>query len=130
MKKTVPRSTDQNRLMWQRLTDWAQQDSRYTFDGQRLDPHDFKELLMAAFKREVRLTPNLENNGVVYLSRSTSRLLKDQMSEFLEFIAAEGSKRGIVFRDTPPTPAVPRNEDELRAALKASVELTKGSGHV
>ncbi len=90
--------------MWGRLTDWAEQDERYTLDGERLGPHDMKELLMAAFKREVRLAPNLDGTGIIHLSRHTSGLTKDGMNQFLEFIAAEGTKRGIIFRDTPPNP--------------------------
>lgn len=130
--KVPGRSVEQNRLMWDMLTAWAEQDERYTLDGHRLDPYDMKEVLMAAFQRDQnRLTPDLENKGVVYLSRSTSRLSKEQMARFLTFIEAEGAMRGIVFKHIPPVvrlmpngvPEPARNEDELRAALKASAGL-------
>src|SRR5271157_3315654 len=98
MKREPVRSADQNRLMWQMLTEWAVQNERYTLGGERLDAHDFKELLMAAFKRETRLAPSLDGKGVVFLSRSTSRLSKDQMIQFITFIEAEGLMRGVVFR--------------------------------
>lgn len=127
MKREPIRSIDQNRLMWQMLTDWAAQEKRYTLNGEPLDAHDLKELTMAAFMRETRITPSLDGKGVVFLSRSTSRLSKDQMNQYITFLEAEGLSRGIVFRHIPPDPQpiVPRNEDELREALRLSVEATK-----
>lgn len=124
MKREPVRTVDQNRLMWQMLSDWAAQDERHTLEGERLDAHDFKELLMAAFKRETRLTPSLDGKGVVFLSRSTSRMSKDQFSQFVTFIEAEGLMRGIVFRHIPPDPMVPRDEQELRELLRLSANLT------
>jgi hypothetical protein len=90
------RTTDQNALMWSRLTEIAAQ---IPYHGLRLSADDFKLLFLDALKREVRMVPNLDGNGFVSLGRSSSDLSKDEMSQLLELIAAFGAQHGVVFRE-------------------------------
>ncbi len=93
-KRTLP----QNDRMWQLLTDIAEQ-VRWPPGpgGIRLTPDDWKLIFLDALKREVRMVPNLDNNGFVNLGRSSSDLSKDEMGELMELIEAFGAKYGVKF---------------------------------
>lgn len=95
----VIRSLDQNAKMWPMLTDFAQQVA-WPIDGVYilLDTHDWKALLTAAFEKEVRMAPGL-NGGTVMLGASTSGYGKAKMSEFIEFMYAEGTTRGVIWSE-------------------------------
>jgi hypothetical protein len=66
-KRTLP----QNDRMWAMLTELAQQQS---WHGQKLSPEDWKLIFLDGLKREIRMVPNLDNNGFVSLSKSSSDL--------------------------------------------------------
>lgn len=96
------RSTDQNDLMWARLTELSRQ---LDWHGQKLKAEDWKLLFLDALRREVRMVPNLDGNGFVSLGRSSSDLSKDEMSDLLELIGAFGVQRGVTFQDMEREPA-------------------------
>jgi hypothetical protein len=90
------RSLPQNDRFWASLTDVAEQAK---YHGLKLSPDDWKALFMDALKREVRVVPNLDGNGMVALGRSSSNLSKEEMGDLLEIIYAWGSANGVVFQD-------------------------------
>lgn len=90
------RTTDQNALMWDLLTDIAKQ---VPWHGVKLSADDFKLIFMAALNQEMRLVPNLEGTGFVNLGRSSSKLAKAEMSDLIELIFKFGAERGVVFFD-------------------------------
>lgn len=94
--KEAKRSTDQNSKLWASLTDIATQ---LPWHGIKLSPDDWKLLFLDALKREVRMVPNIDGNGVISLGRSSSDLSKAEFSDLLEIIAAFGANHGVVFHD-------------------------------
>lgn len=95
----VIRSLDQNAKMWPMLHDFATQvmwpiDGIYIF----IDEADWKAILTAAFEKELRMAPGL-NGGTVMLGARTSQYDRRKMSEFIEFMYAEGSERGVVWSE-------------------------------
>lgn len=92
--KKPQRSAAQNAKMWACLTDIA---SQLTHHGQRLSTEDWKLLFMDALNREMRMVPNLDNNGFVNLGRSSSDLSVPEMSELIELIHVFGAQHGVVF---------------------------------
>lgn len=95
--KASKRSLDQNSRMWAMLTDVATQ---LPWHGLKLTPDDWKLVFLDALKREVRLVPNIEGTGFVNISRSSSDLSKDEMSQLIELIAEFGARHNVKFHDT------------------------------
>lgn len=93
--KAARRSTDQNALLWQRLTEVSQQLEWY---GQKLSPDDWKDIFSASL-RKARVVPGIDPGTVVPLGMRTSDMSKQEFSDLLELIAAFGAERGIKFRD-------------------------------
>jgi hypothetical protein len=94
--KGPKRSVPQSDKMWAMLTEVATQ---LPYNGLRLTPDDYKLIFLDALKREVRMVPNLDGNGMVSLGRSSSDLSKEEMSDLIELIAAFGASHGVVFQD-------------------------------
>lgn len=67
--------------------------------GLKLSVDDWKLLVMASLKQEMRLVPNLDGTGFVNLGRSTSKLTKDECTQLIELIAAFGANHGVKFQD-------------------------------
>lgn len=86
------RNLEQNALQWVLLAEISKQ---LEHCGMKLSSEDWKALLTAAFENEVRMVPNLNNNGFVMLGARTSKYSKKKFSEFIEFIYAAGSERGV-----------------------------------
>lgn len=93
------RSLAQNSRLWAMLTDVATQ---VKWCDQVLRPDDWKLLFLDALRREVRMVPNLDGNGLVALTRSSSDLSKEEMSNLIELIMAFGAQHGVVFHDGAP----------------------------
>ena len=94
--RAAKRSVPQNDRMWAMLTDISQQ---LAWHGQKLRADDWKLVLLAGLKRELRIVPNIDGNGFVNLSQSSSDLSKAEMSEFIELIFAFGAQHGVKFQD-------------------------------
>jgi len=94
--KAPKRSLDQNARMWAALTDIATQ---VKYRGLKLTPDDWKLVFLDALKREVRIVPNLDGTGFVSLTKSSSDLSKQEMSDLLEILTAWGVQNGVVFHD-------------------------------
>jgi hypothetical protein len=90
------RSTDQNAAQWPILEAFAKQ-LKWPVNGRMvyMDKTDWKDVLTAAFKREhVRIANGLEG-GVVLLGMRTSKMKKDEFSEWLDFLKATAAMRGV-----------------------------------
>lgn len=96
-KRTLP----QNDRFWSMLTDVAQQ---LAWHGMRLTADDWKLVFLDALKREIRIVPNINGDGFVNLSRSSSDLSKDEMSDLMEIISAFGAQHGVIFHDPGSLP--------------------------
>lgn len=94
--KKPRRSVPQNDRMWAMLTDVATQ---IAWHGVKLTPDDWKIIFLDALKRELRVVPNLDGNGIVNLGRSSSDLSKEEMTDLIDLIHAFGAERGVVFHD-------------------------------
>lgn len=98
----VARTLDQNAAMWASLHDFSTQVDYpvINLDGSRgrANEEDLKVILTAAFERETRMAPGL-NGGTVFLGARTSRYGKKRMGEFLTFVHAEGSQRGVIWSE-------------------------------
>lgn len=94
--KAPKRSLDQNSKMWASLTDVAEQ---VVWHGQKLTTDDWKVIFLQGLKQELRVVPNLENNGFVMLGRSSSDLSKEEMSLLIELILCWGAEHGVTFHE-------------------------------
>lgn len=104
--KSPKRTLPQNDRFWAMLTDVAQQ---LVWHGMRLTADDWKLVFLDALKREIRIVPNIDGNGFVNLSGSSSDLDKDEMSGLMEIISAFGAKHGVTFHDTGDIPSLSPN---------------------
>jgi hypothetical protein len=95
--KEPKRTTEQNSRFWAMLTDVA---SQVEHCGRKYSPDAWKILFMHACGREVQFIPALDNKTFIPWGQSSSDLSKSEMSELMEFIAAWGAERGVVFQDT------------------------------
>lgn len=88
------RSLDQNRLMWPLLTDFSQQVEHF---GNKYTPDQWKDILTAAYQGCIDYAPSLDGKGLVAFGVRTSQWPKDTFSQFIEFVFAEGSERGVIW---------------------------------
>ena len=94
--KAPRRSTDQNALMWARLTEIARQVEWY---GVKLTAEDWKDVFSASL-RKARVVPGIDPETYVPLGMRTSDMTKEEMTSLLDLIDAFAAERGIVFSDT------------------------------
>lgn len=87
------RTDAQNKLLWPILTAISTQVEHC---GLRLSPDDWKDLLTARYRSDVRLVPNLDGNGFVALGMRTSNMTKAEFSEFLEAVFAFCAEAGVM----------------------------------
>lgn len=96
----LKRTLDQNAAMWATLRDFVAYVPWMVTDagGKQVlaDTADMKDILTAAFEQETRMAPGLRG-GVVMLGARTSKYGKRKMGEFLTFVHAEGTERGVVW---------------------------------
>lgn len=95
--KLETRTQAQNRLMWPILTAFSRQ-LQWPVDGRMvtMQPHEWKDVLTAAFYGEtVRLAMGL-NGGVVLLGHRTRDFTKSKFSDWIEFLYATAADRGVV----------------------------------
>ena len=90
------RSLEQNAAQWPILQAFADQ-IQWPVNGKMvwMTDEEWKDVLTAAFKRETaRLAMGLDG-GVVMLGMRTSKMGKKQFSEWLEFLKATASIKGV-----------------------------------
>lgn len=91
------RTLDQNAKMWAMLTDIANQ-IEWVVDGrlQKLEPEEWKDILTAGLKQELRVAQGI-SGGIVLLGQRTRKMTVKQMSELIELMSAFGAERGVRF---------------------------------
>lgn len=94
--KESKRTSDQNARMWAMLTEVARQ---VPWHGVRLTAEDYKLLFMDALNQEMRLVPNLNNNGFTNLGRSSSKLTKSEFGDLMTLIEEFGARHDVVFHE-------------------------------
>jgi hypothetical protein len=94
--KGLKRTLAQNDRLWAALSDISLQ---LEWHGQKLRPNDWKLLFLDALDRETRLVPNLDNNGFVILSQSSSDLTIEEMSDLITLITAFAEDHGVQLHD-------------------------------
>lgn len=88
------RSTDQNRLLWQRLGEISES---MQWAGKRLSSEDWKDLFTGAI-RKCDVVPGLEG-GVVVLGLRTSSMSSTEMTALLDYISTFAAENGIKLSD-------------------------------
>jgi hypothetical protein len=91
------RSIDQNSLMWSLLRDFSKGVEWPEGSGQYQTPETWKDLLTALLRGQKAL-PGLDGS-IVFVGARTSKMSKDEMSELIDLIFAEGTTRGVEFTD-------------------------------
>lgn len=95
--KPKGRSLDSNALLWVILEAFSKQ-LKWAVNGQmtQMEAEDWKNVLTAAFRQESSRMAQGLNGGFVFLGMRTSKMDKQEFSEFLEFIQATAALRGVV----------------------------------
>lgn len=91
-KRTLP----QNDRMWAMLTELSTQ---LLWHGQRLSTEDWKQVMLAALKQEMRIVPNIHGDGFVQLGRSSSDLSKEEMGDLMTIIEAFAARYGVKMKE-------------------------------
>lgn len=91
-KRTLP----QNDRMWAMLTDLSKQ---LLWHGQRLSTEDWKQVMLASLKQEMRIVPNVNGDGFVQLGRSSSDLSKEEMADLMTIMEAFAARYGVRFKE-------------------------------
>ncbi len=86
----------QNALMWVLLADIAAQVEWY---GLKLSAGDWKDVLSASLRKEIRTVPNVEGNGLVVLGMRTSQMSVREMAEMIEYAYWFGASKGVKFSE-------------------------------
>lgn len=86
------RSDSQNRAQWPLLSKIA---ASLKWHGLTLSEDDWKDLLTASFRKDIRVVPNLEGNGFVALGMRTSNMSVAEFSDYLEFVHAFAAREGV-----------------------------------
>lgn len=100
------KSRPQERMYHDMIGEYPKQN--ILFMGQKFDEEDWKRLLLDLFakykaamgeplKQRSRIVPALDGQGVVQLGVQSRRLTKQEASDFIEFLYADGTQRGVRF---------------------------------
>lgn len=110
---TAVRSLEQNRKMWAMLTDIARS-IPWVINGelQHASPAEWKDLLTAYLRRDLRIAQGLDG-GVVILGLRTHRMTIRQMSDLIELMTAFGTERGVKWTDPEGFVVPPEEPEEL-----------------
>jgi hypothetical protein len=88
------RSLEQNALLWACLSELSK---RVPWDGQRLTPEEYKDLLTACLRKQ-KVVRGIDG-GLVFLGARTSKMDKAELSDLIELIMSFAAERGIVLNE-------------------------------
>lgn len=93
------RTLEQNAKLWAMLGDIARQ-VEWSVNGVRqlLDAEDWKNIMTATVRQEVRMAEGI-NGGFVLLGQSTKRMTVGELGELIEFMYSFGAERGVVWTE-------------------------------
>jgi hypothetical protein len=89
-KRTIP----QNDRMLTELS------TQLLWHGQRLSTEDWKQVMLASLKQEMRIVPNIHGDGFVQLGRSSSDLSKEEMADLMTIMEAFSARYGVKFKES------------------------------
>ena len=102
--KPPTRTLDQNCYQWPYLEGFSKQ-LQWPVNGEMvwLSREEWKDILTCAFEEEVkpRLAMGFEGSGMVMLGRRTSQFGKKKFAEWMEWLMAAASLKGVtpIFKD-------------------------------
>ncbi len=94
------RTLSQNAKLWPMLTDiaehidWPHTDAKGNWRISKMHPMSWKSVLTAAFEHQVQMAQGLDG-GTVMIGASTSNYGVRKFADFIEFLYATGSERGV-----------------------------------
>ncbi|WJV25893.1 MULTISPECIES: recombination protein NinB [Pseudomonas] len=93
------RTLEQNAKLWAMLGDISRQ-VEWPVNGimQKLDSEDWKALMTAAARQEIRMAQGI-NGGVVMLGESTKRMTVAELGDVIECMYAFGAEKGVVWSE-------------------------------
>lgn len=93
------RTLEQNAKLWAMLGDISRQVD-WPVNGvmQKLDSEDWKALMTAAARQEIRMAQGI-NGGVVMLGESTKRMTVAELGDVIECMYAFGAEKGVVWSE-------------------------------
>lgn len=93
------RTLEQNAKLWAMLGDIARQ-VPWQVNGatQHLDAEDWKNIMTATVRQEVRMAAGI-NGGFVLLGLSTKRMTVAELGDLIEFMYSFGAERGVVWSE-------------------------------
>lgn len=93
------RTLDQNAKLWAMLGDIARQ-VEWPVNGvmQKLDSEDWKALMTAAARQEIRMAQGI-NGGVVMLGESTKRMTVAELGDVIECMYVFGAEKGVIWSE-------------------------------
>lgn len=98
------RTLDANACMWASLgdiaaqVDWPHTDAGGRWAFGKMSADNWKAVLTAGFEQETRMAQAVAG-GAVMLGARTSQYSKRRMGEFIEFVHAFGTERGVRWSD-------------------------------
>lgn len=90
--KRDTRTGKQNKRQWAMLNIISK---NCEWHGQKLCSDDWKIIFLAALHKEMRIVPNMDNDGFVTLGRSSSSLTVQEHCDLTALIEAFAAKNGI-----------------------------------
>ncbi|MBB1614506.1 hypothetical protein A9978_18885 [Pseudomonas sp. UMC65] len=93
------RTLDQNAKLWAMLGDISRQ-VEWPVNGimQKLDSEDWKSLMTAAARQEIRMAQGI-NGGVVMLGESTKRMTVAELGDVIECMYVFGAEKGVIWSE-------------------------------
>lgn len=93
------RTLEQNAKLWAMLGDISRQVD-WPVNGvmQKLDSEDWKALMTAAARQEIRMAQGI-NGGVVMLGESTKRMTVAELGDVIECMYAFGADKGVIWSE-------------------------------
>ena len=92
----TPRTVSQNSKLWPLLREVSEQ---LEHCGRKYSPEEWLAIFMHACGHQMKFLPALDGNSFVAYRASSRTLSVEQMSELIECILAEGTQRGVKFRE-------------------------------
>lgn len=93
------RTLEQNAKLWAMLGDISRQ-VEWPVNGimQKLDSEDWKALMTAAARQEIRMAQGI-NGGVVMLGESTKRMTVAELGDVIECMYVFGAEKGVIWSE-------------------------------
>lgn len=86
------RTSEQSRLFWSLC---GQLSSKAKYHGYTLSKDDWRTLMVSGIRKEMRIVPSLNNDGIVALDRSSANLTVAEMAACIELIEAWAATNGV-----------------------------------